>query len=78
MFEGEKTAIFWLGLVVFGYSIYEFFVAGWQTFLMNPDFGFSYKLQVAFPPIVGGIIFIIIGLLIMKAGIRKNNQQTQE
>ena len=75
MFEGEKTAVFWLGLVVFGYSIYEFFVAGWQTFLMNPDFGFSYKLQVVFPPVVGGII-LIIGSLIMKAGIAKGNTQT--
>ena len=76
MLKGEKTAVYWLGLVVFGYSIYEFFVAGWQTFLMNPDFGFSYKLQVAFPPIVAGIIFLIIGILIMKAGIVKGNTQT--
>ncbi len=78
LFRGEKTAVFWLGLVVFGYSVYEFCVAGWQTFVLNPEFGLTYELQLVFPPIVGGIIFIIIGLLIMKAGIRKNNQQTQE
>ena len=82
MFEGEKTAIFWLGLVVFGFSIYEFCSAGWFIFAyatsqsIIPMTLYPTVLNTIVPPIIGGIIFVIIGLYIMKAGVRKNSPQT--
>jgi xanthine/uracil permease len=84
LFNGEKTAIFWIGLVVFGYSIYEFCSAGF--FILNYSVNTSLVpielnptvLNTIVPPIIGGIIFLVIGLYIMKAGIRRNSPQKQE
>jgi hypothetical protein len=81
LFNGEKTAVFWLGLVVFGYSVYEFCSAGWFIFsyteaqaLLSP-YLYPTVLNIIVPPIIGGIIFMIIGLYIMKAGLRKTQSQ---
>jgi hypothetical protein len=85
LFEGEKTAVYWLGLVVFGYSIYLFCSAGWFIFAYSRYQSYvSIELYPAVlntivPPIIGGIIFSIIGLYIMRAGVvKKSNPQTQE
>ena len=84
MFRGEKTVAFWIGLVVFGYSIYQFCIAGWyilyftfifpKTIIISP---YPTALTSEIPPIIGGIIFMVIGLYVMKVGIRKGNSQTQ-
>jgi xanthine/uracil permease len=86
LFEGEKTAVFWLGLVVFGYSIYQFCIAGWQIFYYGLLFPIStlsipwyaFTLNTVIPAIIGGIIFLVIGLYIMKAGVKRINPQTKE
>ncbi len=78
MFKGEKTAIFWLGLVVFGYAIYNFFESGWQTYLnydVRTEFGLVYNLRFMLPSLVMGLIFLSIGLTIMRAGIRKDKPE---
>lgn len=100
LFEGEKTVVFWIGLVVLGYSVYQFCIAGWQIFYYNimyyptmlasissntsaatlASMENSLRLQTfqtAVPSIIGGIIFMVIGLYIMKVGIKKNIPQTQ-
>jgi hypothetical protein len=69
--EEEKTAVFWLGLVVFGYSAYEFCIAGWQFLNFSGNFAILEKLWQIFPPIIGGLIFLIIALIVMNAGIGK-------
>ncbi len=77
MFEGEKTAVYWLGLVVFGYAIYQFCSAGWFIFAYSRYQSYvSIELYPAVlntivPPIIGGIIFLIIGLYIMREGVLK-------
>ncbi len=92
MFKGEKTTTFWIGLIVFGYSILQFFNAIWQIvyypFIYPALIGasgiaaiFSYTLietlGVTIPSIVSGIVFMIIALYIMKVGVRKNQPLTQ-
>jgi len=87
MFKGEKTTTFWIGLIVVGYSVFQFCQAIWQTiyyYYIYPEIlGISVDasalnftrsfatLAVAVPPIIGGVIFLIIGLYIMKVGVRK-------
>jgi ABC-type enterochelin transport system permease subunit len=70
MFEGEKTTIFWIGLIVFGYSIYLFCQVIWQVIFTFSDFPVEIGV-VAVPAIIGGTIFLIIGLKIMKTGVKK-------
>ena len=87
MFKGEKTTTFWIGLIVFGYSIFQFCQAIWQTiyyYFMYPeligasgDIARALTLEIAVPPVIGGIIFMVIGLYIMKVGVKKNQPPTQ-
>ncbi len=75
MFKGEKTAIFWLGLVVLGYAVYNFFESSWQTYLtydVRMPEGITYNLRFILPSLVMGVIFFVIGLTTMRAGIKKN------
>jgi hypothetical protein len=87
VFKGEKTTTFWIGLIVFGYSIFQFCQAIWQTiyyYFIYPElFGVSIgisslnftrlfeSLGVVVPFVMGGAIFMIIGLYIMKVGVKK-------
>ena len=71
MFEGEKTIVFWIGLIILGLaSVYLFgllwTITAWDGY-MNP---FRW-LKQAVPLIVGGIVFILIGLYMMKSGVKK-------
>jgi hypothetical protein len=87
-FKGEKTTLFWIGLIVLGYAILQFCQAIWQTIyyyfvypgLLGVSSEISYLsftrlftiLLVVVPSVIGGIIFTIIGLYIMKAGVKKH------
>ncbi len=96
MFKGEKTAIFWLGLVVFGYSIYQFCVAGFEMIYYNIVYPSMFaglgssstaasfegtmiiqSIIMAFPGLTGGVVFLIIGLYIMKVGVKRDQALTQ-
>ena len=93
LFKGEKTVTFWIGLIILGYSIYQFCLAGWQAIYYNliypalmqqisgisgnssydPSSILSFQsLLTAIPGLIGGVIFLIIGLYIMKVGIKKD------
>jgi len=92
LFKGEKTVTFWIGLIILGYSIYQFCLAGWQAIYYNIIYPLimqqissgnsSYdpssiltvqSLVMAIPELIGGVIFLIIGLYIMKVGIKKDH-----
>ncbi len=82
MFKGEKTVLFYVGLIVLGYSVYQFFSAVWQivsSYILYPgsalvDF---YLIQTFVPAFVQGIIFLIIGLFIMKVGTVKKELKAE-
>jgi hypothetical protein len=91
MFKGEKTVTFWIGLIIFGYSIYQFAIGIWTviyySFLYpnflgyNPSFGndsLLLGLGQAVPNIIGGVIFLVIGLYIMKVGLKKESVSNSE
>jgi hypothetical protein len=81
MFRGEKTKIFWLGLVTFGYSFFLFCQGIWLSLYYthiypvlvsipfpadyNPPFtGIFHAAGAILPSLFGGII-LIIGLNLM-------------
>jgi hypothetical protein len=85
VFEGEKTVPFWAGLVIFGFSLYFFVTAIWQiiyysffyqTYINPNSFRLTF-LQSTVPMIIGGIIFMSIGLYMMKLGAKKNTPTQQ-
>lgn len=85
MFKGEKTTTFWIGLVALGYSIFQFIQAFWVPLYVSTTYplGITYyvtsfdlglfirALEEYIPNIIAGIIFLIIGLYIMKVGVKK-------
>lgn len=71
MFEGEKTFVFWIGLIILGLASVSLFgilwmLAVWDWYMDRLD---MLKYQV--PALVGGVIFILIGLYMMKSGVKR-------
>jgi len=71
VFEGEKTFVFWIGLIVLGLASVSLFgilwmLAVWDWYMDRLD---MLKYQV--PALVGGIVFILIGLYMMKSGVKR-------
>jgi len=70
MFEREKTLVFWIGLIILGLASVGLFGILWMMAI------YSYMdrltmVKQAVPVIVGGIVFILIGLYMMKSGVKK-------
>jgi len=71
VFEGEKTFVFWIGLIILGLASVSLFgilwmLAVWDWYMDRLD---MLKYQV--PTLVGGIAFILIGLYMMKSGVKR-------
>jgi putative Mn2+ efflux pump MntP len=81
MFNGEKTNLFWLGLIILGFASLVVFTAIWQNIVSYLNYlsyssqypsSYSYYNVWSYVPIVvGGIIFMLIGLYMMKSGVKK-------
>ena len=74
MFEGEKTFVFWIGLIILGLASVTLFTLVWinmisamrgQTFLFGP----TIELQVPF--FVAAVVFLLIGIYMMRSGINR-------
>ena len=70
MFEGEKTIIFWIGLIILGLASVGLFGMLWMiTVVMYPENRIE-VLKGTVPVIVGGVVFSLIGLYMMKSGVK--------
>jgi len=78
LFMKEKTATFWIGFVALSYSIYQFCLAGWEVIYLYFIYQYptvivlSQLIPVLIPHIIGGVIFLVVGLYIMIVATRKN------
>ena len=69
MFEGEKTFIFWLGLIILGLASVGLFGICWLGVIYD---GYLFRmLSQAVPIIVGGVVFVLIGLYMMISGVKR-------
>ena len=71
MFKGEKTDVFWIGLIILGLASVGLFGILWIIAIWE---GYGDRLNTLkwnVPAIVGGIVFILIGLYMMKSGVKK-------
>lgn len=70
MFKGEKTKVFWWGLIIFGLALVELFGALWYLFAI--DYSYYYATWRFFAPwIFGGAVFLLIGFYMMRSGVEK-------
>lgn len=88
VFKGEKTLVFWVGLLIFCYSLSQFFEAIWQTIYFLVIYPSLYDLPSEInlglvqaygliPLIINGFIFAVIGLYMMKKGVKQEQPSTQ-
>jgi len=77
LFEGEKTSVFWAGLIFVGVASVILFQTVWglrfYTYMISEGLG-DYIVNMI-PNIVGSIVFVLIGLYMMKSGVKKNQPQ---
>ena len=72
MFQGEKTSIFWIGLLLLSISSVALFAIVWTLLSYPYSYGtLSYALSSYVPIIVGALVFILVGLYMMKSGVKK-------
>ena len=70
MFVGEKTDIFWAGLIILASASVTLFAIVWFNTITVP---YRPAVEYQVPFIVGAVVFIIVGLYMMTSGIRKKN-----
>lgn len=71
MFEGEKTFVFWIGLIILGLASVGLFGIIWYNLIRS----FSLMpLEYQVPLIVGVIVFNLIGFYMMKSGVIKRKR----
>ena len=81
MFDGEKSNLFWVGLIVLGFASLALFTTIWQNILSYLNYlsyssqytsSFAYNFVWSYVPIfAGAIIFMLIGYCMMKSGVKK-------
>ena len=78
LFDGEKTYVFWIGLIILGYAISQFVYGMWQAiyYFAAAATQSSFFGLALMPSIVNGIIFLIIGVYMMNSGTNKQVAQS--
>ena len=71
MFEGEKQGLFWVGLIILGLASITLFALLWQFAFIEWHTDVSWMFRQSFPIIMGAAVFILVGLYMMKSGIKK-------
>lgn len=71
MFKGEKTMVFWIGLIILGLASVGLFGILWIIAVWNVYMDLFSMLKWYVPFIVGGFVFMLIGLYMMKSGVEK-------
>ena len=69
MFEGKKTSAFWIGLLVLVLSSVILFSLLWYVLVLFAPLN-VYTWKYLTPPVIGSVVFILIGLYMMKSGAK--------
>jgi hypothetical protein len=71
LFSGEKQVLFWVGLIILAFASIILFALLWQFAYIQWHTDVSWMFRQSFPVIVGAVVFIFIGLYMMKSGVKK-------
>jgi len=69
MFVGEKTWVFWAGLIILAAASVTLFAIVWYNAVTAHYYRPAVEYQIPF--IVAAVVFIIIGLYMMTSGVKK-------
>ena len=67
MFVGEKTWVFWVGIIILALASVSLFGIVWYNAVVQNKPPVEYQV----PFIVGAVVFIFIGLYMMASGVRR-------
>jgi uncharacterized membrane protein YqjE len=70
VFEGEKRDLFWFGLIILGLASVGLFGIFWMVAVVMYPANRIELLKGLVPFIVGGVVFFLIGLYMMKSGVK--------
>jgi hypothetical protein len=71
VFDGEKTYVFWVGLIILGLASVGLFGVIWFDLIRSFSF---MPIEYQVPILVGAIVFMAIGLYMMKAGVARRKK----
>jgi putative Mn2+ efflux pump MntP len=74
VFEGKKTYVFWIGLLVLAFAAVGLFGVFWMIAVWNGYTDWFRVLKQVVPVIVAGVVFILIGFYMMRSGVRKKEK----
>jgi len=77
LFKGEKTSVFWAGLIILSLASLVLFSVWWSLLNYAPSADLNWAFRNDLPFIVGGIIFVLIGVYMMKSGVNRDQLSTQ-
>lgn len=70
MFEGEKTTVFWVGLILLSLASVLLFGVFWMVaVVMYPPSRVEFFKGLV-PLIVGGVVFVFVGMYMMRSGAK--------
>ena len=72
MVEGEKTIVFWIGLILLASASVALFGIFWIVAVVLYPANRMEFLKGIVPLIVGGFVFVLLGLYMMRSGIEKS------
>ncbi len=74
MFDGEKTFVFWIGLIIVAFASIALFAIIWFNIviaLRTYQYAMGPSLEFQVPFIVAAIVFMLVGLYMVKSGVKK-------
>jgi len=76
LFQGEKRALFWIGLIILALAsiilfalLWQFAFIEWHHYVTWNDV--TWMIRSSVPLIVGAVVFILVGFYMMKSGVKK-------
>ncbi len=75
MLKGEKTVVFWVGLIILALASLVLFSLLWYVKVVGSEYyGSDFAWKFLTPPIVGAFVFILIGFYMIISGVRKERE----
>jgi len=71
VFEGEKTVVYWAGLIILTWGSLNLFQSLWMLIVYENIA--DLWLRTMAPNILNGVVFIALGLYMMKSGVKRNS-----
>ena len=69
--RGKKQVLFWYGLIILVLASIILFTTLWQFAFIEWYHDISWMLRQSFPISVGAVVFIFVGVYMMKSGVKK-------